>query len=202
MIPKRIIYCWFGGKEKPDGVKKCMNTWKEKMPDWEYLEINEDNFDINYNQYVKDAYENKHYAFVSDVARLWALYNYGGVYMDTDVWVYQQLDKFLDYDFFTGFEQSHYPVTATIGAVKENNLIKEMLDTYENKTFKTHQNWGEYETNTMIMSDILGKYFDRDMVGFQERNNEAIFPIKTFCYNEGEDEETYTKHLMFGSWQG
>ena len=99
MIPKRIIFCWFGGKEKPENVQNCINTWKQNMPDWEYLEINESNFDINYNEYVKSAYESKKWAFVSDVARLWALYNYGGVYMDTDVMVYKPLDKFLNYDF-------------------------------------------------------------------------------------------------------
>ena len=85
MIPKRIIYCWFGGKEKSNEIQKCINSWKEKMPDWEYLEINESNFNINYNDYVRRAYINKKWAYVSDVARLWSLYTYGGVYMDTDV---------------------------------------------------------------------------------------------------------------------
>lgn len=200
MIPKRIIFCWFGGKEKPDNVKNCIATWKEKMPDWEYLEINESNFDINYNDYVKNAYEKKHWAFVSDIARLWALYTYGGVYMDTDVVVYKPLDKFLAHSFFTGFEQCHYPVTATIGAEKDNELIKEMLDIYELKEFKTHENWWEYETNTMIMSDVLGKYFDRDRMEYQEKDNMAIYPRQTFCNSEEINENVYTKHLMLGNW--
>ena len=201
MIPKRIIFCWFGGKEKPDDVKGCIRTWKENMPDWEYLEINESNFDINYNEYVKSAYENKKWAYVSDVARLWALYNYGGIYMDTDVKVYKSLDKFLEYDFFTGFEQVHYSVTATMGAIKGNDLIKEMLDVYDNKVFQTHENWHEYETNTMIMSDIIGKYFDRDKMEYQKIDNMAIFPRETFCSWIGEKpDDVYTQHLMFGSW--
>lgn len=201
MIPKRIIFCWFGGKEKPDDVKECIRTWKENMPDWEYLEINESNFDINYNEYVKSAYENKKWAYVSDVARLWALYNYGGIYMDTDVKVYKSLDKFLEHDFFTGFEQVHYPVTATMGAIKGNDLIKEMLDVYDNKVFQTHENWYEYETNTMIMSDIIGKYFDRDKMEYQKIDNMVIFPRETFCSWIGEKpDDVYTQHLMFGSW--
>lgn len=199
-IDKRIIYCWFGGKEKPQSVINCMNTWKQFMPDWEYLEINESNFDINYNQYVKDAYENKKWAFVSDVARLWALYKYGGIYMDTDVLVYQPLDKFLNHEFFTGFEQVHYPVTATMGAKKGNRLIKELLDIYNIKQFKTHENWHEYETNTAIMSDIIGKYINRDRMEYQEINDIAIYPRHTFCYSEEQNEEVYTKHLMMGSW--
>lgn len=200
MIPKRIIYCWFGGNEKPQGVINCINTWKEKMPDWEYLEINEKNFNINYNDYTKKAYESKKWAYVSDVARLWALYNFGGVYMDTDVIVYQPLDVFLSYDFFTGFEQPHYPVTATMGAKKNDKLIKEMLDVYETKTFETHENWHEYETNTVIMSNIIGKYFDRDKVELQKKDNMAIYPVETFCSYKDLDERVYTKHCMFGSW--
>ena len=202
MIPKRIIFCWFGKKDKPENIQNCINSWKEHMPDWEYLEINENNFNINYNQYVKSAYENHKWAFVSDVARLWALYNLGGIYMDTDVLVYQPLDKFLKHSFFTGFEQQHYPVTATIGCNKGNTLVKEMLDVYDNKTFETHDNWHDYETNTMIMSDVIGKYFDRDNVVYQEKDDMAIYPRQTFCSHEALNDDVYTQHLMFGSWGG
>ena len=177
-----------------------MNTWKEKMPDWEYLEINESNFDINYNKYVEDAYNNKAWAFVSDVARLWALYEYGGIYMDTDVLVYQPLDKFLNHEFFTGFEQVHYPVTATMGAKQGNMLVKEMLDIYNVKKFETHENWHEYETNTVIMSDIIGKYIDRDKLEYQEADGIVVYPRETFCYHETLDDNVYTKHCMFGNW--
>lgn len=200
MIPKTIHYVWFGEKEKPEAVKKCIESWEKYMPDYEIKEWNENNFDINYNEYTKKAYENKKWAFVSDVARLWALYNYGGIYMDTDVLVYQPLDKFLKHKFFTGFEQNHYPVTATMGAEKGNNLVKEMLDIYDNKKFEIHKNWHDYETNTMIMSDIIGKYFDRDKTEYQEKDNMAIYPRKTFCSHEQLDNNVYTQHLMLGSW--
>jgi len=200
MIPKRIIYCWFGGKEKPENVKNCMATWKEQMPDWEYLEINESNFDINMNEFVKEAYENKAWAFVSDVARLWALYEYGGVYMDTDVIVYKPLDVFLNHKFFTGFEQIHYPVTATLGAEKGHFLIKQMLDCYSTKEFKLRENWADYETNTMIMSDFIGKFIDRDKVKYQENGGIAVYPRETFCYSENMNEGVFTRHCMFGNW--
>lgn len=202
MIPKNIIYVWVGGNPKPQKVLDCIETWKKYMPEpeWNYIEINEDTFDINKNKYCRDAYNCKKWAFVSDYLRLEALYNFGGIYMDTDVMVYQPLDKFLKHDFFTGFEQSHYPVTATMGAKKDNELIKEMIDVYNNKVFETHENWYEYETNTMIMSDIIGKYFDRDRMEYQEKDNMAIYPRETFCWHEVLDERVYTQHLMFGSW--
>lgn len=200
MIPKIIHYVWFGKGEKPEAVKNCIKSWKEHMPDYEIKEWNEDNFDINYNEFTKKSYEAKKWAFTSDVARLWALYNYGGIYMDTDVMVFQSLDKFLKHSFFTGFENVHYPVTATIGAEKENNLIKEMLDIYEIKKFETYDNWHDYETNTMIMSDIIGKYFDRDKVEYQEKDNMVIYPRETFCSHQQLDDNVYTQHLMLGSW--
>lgn len=199
-MPKRIIYCWFGGKPKPENVLNCIKTWKENMPDWEYIEINESNFNIHYNKYVESAYENKAWAFVSDVARLWALYELGGIYMDTDVIVYKPLDKFLKHEFFTGFEQPHYPVTATMGAQMGNSLIKEMLDVYNDKTFELKNNWTEYETNTMIMSDIIGKYIDRDKNEYQENNGIVVYPRETFCYNDIVNDNVYTKHCMFGNW--
>lgn len=171
-----------------------MKTWKEKLPDWELLEINESNFDIHYNKFVEEAYKNKKYAFVSDVARLWALYEYGGVYMDTDVIVNKNLDIFLGYDFFTGFEQPYYPVTAVMGSVKNNMLIREMLEVYDNKEFKVQDDWTKYETNTMIMSDVIGKYFDRYNDRLQEKDNMAIYPSNVFCKGD------YTKHLMTGMW--
>ena len=200
MIPKIIHYCWFGEKEKPDAVKNCMESWKRFMPNYELKEWNESNFDINYNDYTKRSYEAKKWAFVSDVARLYALYKEGGIYMDTDVLVYQPLDKFLKHSFFTGFEQSHFPVTATMGAEKGNKLIKEMLDIYNTKIFETHKNWHNYETNTMIMSDIIGKYFDRDNMEYQEKDNMAIYPKETFCSFKDLSDEVYTQHLMLGSW--
>ena len=200
MIPKKIHYIWFGKKEKPDGVKHCIETWKKYLPDYEITEWNEDNFDINYNGFTKRAYECQKWAFVSDVARLWVLYNEGGIYMDTDVEVYQPLDQFLKYDFFTGFEQRHYPVTATMGAIKGSNIIKEMLEEYNNKTFELKQNWHEYETNTMIMSDVIGRYFDRDKVELQEKDNMAIYPVETFCSSSEVNDKVYTRHWMFGSW--
>lgn len=201
-ISKNIIFVWVGGKPKPPKVLECIETWKKYMPEneWNYIEINDDTFDISENKYCKDAYDNKAWAFVSDYLRLKALYEYGGVYMDTDVMCYKPLDKFLQHKFFTGFEQPHYPVTATMGAEKGNKLVKEMLEVYNNKIFQMHNNWGDYETNTMIMSDIIGKYINRDKMEYQENNGIVVYPRETFCYSEEINDNIYTRHLMLGNW--
>ena len=104
MIPKKIHYFWFGGNEKPKSVKKCIDSWKKYCPDYEVIEWNESNFDIRCMPFVEQAYEAKKYAFVSDVARLMMIYEYGGIYMDTDVEVIKPLDNLLENKAYMGFE--------------------------------------------------------------------------------------------------
>ena len=201
MIPKKIHYIWFGKGEKNERVKHCIESWKKYLPDYEIIEWNEDNFDINYNDFTKSAYENKKWAFVSDVARLWVLYNEGGIYMDTDVEVYKPLDEFLNNEGFTGFEDVHYPVTATLGAVKGNPVIKMMLDYYNCIDFKLYDDWRDYikyqETNTCIMSNIFGLLgVDRDRNETQKIKHFTIYPQSYFFTKD----EGWTWHSFNGSW--
>ena len=189
MIPKIIHYCWFGKGEKNDLIKRCMESWKQYLPEYEIKEWNEDNFPINYNTFTKQAYEAKKWAFVSDVARLYALYHDGGIYVDTDVEVMKSLDEFLGNKAFTGFEMIGYPVCATMGAEAGNPLIKELLDYYNDKEF-------EEKTNTRIISDILEKKgIDRYKNEIQKIDNITIYPQEYFNDTTG-----YTKHWMSGSW--
>lgn len=122
-IPKIIHYCWFGRKEKPELIKKCIKSWNEVLVDYEIIEWNEENFKLN-NDFVKEAYQAGKYAFVSDYVRLHALYHYGGIYLDTDVEVYKPFDLFLQHDSFWGFEQGNYIATSTMGAKKIIPLSK------------------------------------------------------------------------------
>ena len=100
MIPKKIHYCWFGRGEKPKDALKCIESWKKFCPDYEILEWNEDNFDLTQNRYMKEAYEAKKWAFVSDYARLKIIYDNGGIYLDTDVEIIKPIDDLLcmEYD--------------------------------------------------------------------------------------------------------
>ena len=108
MIPKVIHYCWFGGNPLPELAQKCIASWKKYCPDYEIKEWNESNFDLNCCDYVREAYEAKKWAFVSDVARLYAMVHEGGIYMDTDVEVIAPLDSLLQYHAVSGFETEHY----------------------------------------------------------------------------------------------
>ena len=104
MIPKIIHYCWFGRNPLPKSAQKCIASWRKFFPDYEIKEWNEDNFDVNIIQYTKDAYAAKKYAFVSDYARFWILYHYGGVYFDTDVEVIRPMADIIERGAFMGLE--------------------------------------------------------------------------------------------------
>lgn len=201
MIPK-IIHCvWLGRGEKNKRAKLCIESWKRLLPDYEIIEWNEDNFDVNCNNWCKESYKNKKYAFTSDYVRLWALYNYGGIYMDTDVEVYKPLDKFLDEKGFTGFEAVNYPSTATLGAEKGNPVIKKMMEWYENHDFILYDDWRDYikneRTSTCVQSNILSELgIDRKRNEIQHIENFTVYPTDYFfTQNEG-----YTYHSFNGSW--
>ena len=106
MIPKVIHYCWFGRNTLPPLAVKCIESWKKYFPDYEIKEWNEENFNVNIIPYTKEAYEMKKYAFVSDYARFWILYHYGGLYFDTDVEVIRPMDDIIDKGPFMGCEKN------------------------------------------------------------------------------------------------
>lgn len=201
VIPKKIHYVWLGKGEKNERTLQCIESWKKFMPDYEIIEWNEDNFDINYNDFTRQSYAAKKYAFTSDVVRLYALYTEGGIYMDTDVEVYKPLDEFLNEEGFSGFEDINYPVCATMGAAKGNPVIKLMLDFYNCIDFIQYPIWTDYikyqETSTCIYSNLLGNLgIDRSKNEIQYIKHFTIYPTNYF-FTKGEG---YTWHSFGGSW--
>lgn len=143
MIPKIINYCWFGRNPLPDYAKKYIATWRKYLPDYEIKEWNEDNFDVNIIPYTQEAYQAKKYAFVSDYARFWILYHYGGVYFDTDVEVIKNMDDIIARGPFMGIENVATPdryetvgAGLGLGAEKGMPLYKQILDNYQKYHFR------------------------------------------------------------------
>lgn len=131
MIPKRIHYCWFGRKEKPRLAKKCIKSWKKYCPDYEIIEWNEDNFDIQAYPYAKYCYEHQNYAFLSDFVRLMVVYEFGGIYFDTDVELLRYPKNLMRYEAFFGFEnESNINTGIGFGAVKKHPIVHRMLEEY------------------------------------------------------------------------
>lgn len=132
MIPKKIHYCWFGRGEKSRLMKKCIESWKKFCPEYEIIEWNEDNFDVNYNSYTKYCYDKKKWAFLSDYVRLLIVNEYGGIYLDTDVEMIKNINHLLDYDAFFGFENEKYVASGLgFGAIAGHWALKEMMQQYD-----------------------------------------------------------------------
>ncbi|MHA7139551.1 glycosyltransferase family 32 protein [Rossellomorea arthrocnemi] len=206
-IPKSIHYCWFGGKEKPEIVKRCINSWKNHLQDYEVIEWNENNFNINENSYVKQAYESGKYAFVSDYVRVYALYHYGGIYLDTDVEVFKSFNDLLHLQSFWGFEQENYIATSTIGASKGNRLIKVFLDSYKSRTFIKDDGSLDELTNVASVTTILEHMGLERNGNYQEIEGIGVFYPQSFFSPYDyincryiNNENTYAMHHFYKSW--
>ncbi len=201
-IPRKIHYCWFGGRPKPLIIQKCMESWRRILPDYEVIEWNESNFDLSRYSYAKVAYDSGKMAFVTDIVRLWALYHYGGVYLDGDVEILQPLDRFLKHRAFTGHEIDDLWLTAVLGAEPGHPWIGMLLRHYEAAPF-------DCVPNTQVVTRLSRPLLEREVYSFKYlRDGVAIYPVDTFCgYNHQElrpivTENSYATHWFAGSWLG
>lgn len=208
MIPKIIHYCWFGNGEKPELAKKCIESWKKYCSDYELMEWNEQNFDISSAPlYVRQAYENKKWAFITDYVRLYAMVNYGGVYMDTDVEVIKPIDEFLNNRAFSGFEDGINIPTGIMASEKDFPLFKELLAYYDNIEFINQDGTLNTVTNVTIITGICENKGLLKNNKFQIIDGFAIYPEEYFCpidYESGKlkkTRDTYTIHWFAGSWR-
>lgn len=204
MIPKKIHYCWFGGKPLPNSVKKCIKSWKKFCPDYEIIEWNESNYDVNKIPFIQQAYQAKKYAFVSDYVRLDIIYFEGGIYLDTDVELLKNLDPLLVNQCFLAMELPGLVNTGLgFGAQKGHWFIKENMDFYRKIDFDTNN----IITCVKITTDLLKKYdfsFDNSK---QVVKDISIFPTEYFCPMNYQTKElkitdnTYSIHHYDATWQ-
>ena len=215
-IPKKIHYCWFGKNEMPQSALSCIETWKEHFKNYELVLWNEDNFDITSNQYVKEAYDAKKWAFVTDYVRLFALYHYGGIYMDTDVRVFKNLDRFLEHGYFSGYESKTLPEmipTGIIGAIQYHPFCRLCLEEYDHLTFIKEDGTMDFTTNVVRITEMANKQYGFTGNGEYQVFGEDIhiYPYDYFSGFNGErpygskdgydiTENTYTIHEFAGSW--
>lgn len=205
MIPKIIHYCWFGRAEIPPRLVKCIKSWEEHLSDYTFMRWDEDSFDISLTPWTKEAYDAKKYAFVSDYVRLVALEEYGGIYLDTDVFLKKSFDDFLDYQAFTGFEKESAVTSAIIGCEKHFPVIQEFLSFYDGRHFLNESGELNKEANVVMMTDILLKHGLRLDDSKQVVANMQVFPRVYFCpldfyHNDSSTEQTVAVHYFDASW--
>ncbi len=230
MIPKIIHYCWFGGAPMSPFILRCMATWSKVLPDYRLKLWSEDNFDVNTLPFVRDAYRAGKWAFVADYVRLYALYNEGGIYMDTDVKVMRSFDEFLTYNFFSSHEvhPQFYDTesmklnedmspksndqfvdcfgihSAVMGSVAGLPYIRDCMEQYANMSFYSAD-------GTLDMQGlIIGRYITREAYKYGYRFVDEDQLLKDNMMIKRSDifvgnmlylsEKSYAIHLCNGSW--
>lgn len=211
MIPKIIHYCWFGGKPLPKSAKKCIESWKKFLPDYEIKEWNESNFNINIIPYTSEAYRVAKYAFVSDYARFWILYKYGGIYFDTDVEVLRNMNDIIIRGPFMAREDrgEKYPEVATglvVACEPRDKVILEIIKRYNLSKFVNDKN----DRNIVNVVEIVSSLFINKGLTknnkVQKISNFFIYPREYFCPMDSRTgivkmtKNTYAIHWYAGSW--
>lgn len=207
MIPKKIHYCWFGGKPLPSAVKQCIATWEKYCPDFEITQWNESNFDINCHPFVRRAYEVKAWAFVSDYARLKVVYDNGGIYFDTDVELLKSVESLIYNECYIGVQQYGHQCTTGLGfgASKFNPIVLEMMKQYDGLVYQ-EENKAKLACpylNAKVFTD-LGYTYSTEV---QKVPGATIFPPRFFDPLAPGDnlenllcDETISIHHYSASW--
>ena len=205
-IPKIIHYCWFGGNPLPELALRCIESWKRYCPDYEIVRWDESNFDVNAWEYTKEAYAAKKWAFVSDVARLYAMVNFGGIYLDTDMELVKPIDDLLDHPSITGCERAGRASAGIMGCVKGFPLYREFLDRYSARRFLNADGTYNYTTIVDYFTELCVESGLESTSEIQFINNMAVFPPEYFYPLEQKTgkvlstKNTRTIHWFNGSW--
>ena len=206
-IPRKIHYCWFSENPIQESLQKCIDSWKEKCPDYEIICWNESNYDVNKRRYTAEAYANQKYGFVADVARFDILYEHGGIYLDTDVELLKSLDEMLYQEAFIGTEKwGNINSGGGCGAVPHHPMIKALLQSRENLSFVREDGKLNLDTNGIYET---GVFLDH---GFEVKNETqvidhmTVYPPKVFhpldyiTCEQSRVPETVSVHYFSGTW--
>lgn len=207
MIPKIIHYCWYGKKKMPRVVRKCIKSWKKFCPEYEIVCWNEENTNFHYNSYLWEAYQKKRWAFVSDVVRLMAVYEYGGIYLDTDVELLKPIDSLLINQAYFAKETLERVATGLgFGAEKHNWVVNLLLQDYKESHFIMENGQLDQTSCPKRLTKVLREIGLEEGSDIQNLNGCMIYPPEYFCPRQFGSkvikitDNTYSIHYFRGSW--
>lgn len=199
MIPKVIHYCWLSDDSVPDDLKRCMESWKNKLPDYEFVKWDFSKFDKNSSVWVREAFDNKKYAFACDYIRLFALYNYGGIYMDMDIEVLKSFNELLNQKRMMARERPDemWIEAGCFGAEKGEPFLAKCLDYYTDKHFINEN--GVFEDTPLPR--IMSKVYEENQFSFKLYDWHA-FTNKSYYTGEiSTTKDSFAIHHFAGSWK-
>lgn len=205
MIPSIIHFCWFGGETKPTYVKKCIKSWRRNFPDFELMEWNESNTDLNH-PFLERALKDKKWAFLSDFVRIQKLYEYGGLYLDTDLLMLKGIPEDLfKTNLLLGFENSNMVNGAFLGCCSQNPFIYQILEYYKNLENEKYENILIPKILTNFLQKLNGSNLKPGVYTWGTLlKREIIYPLpyklKEFHWKKFIKEDTVAVHLWAGSW--
>jgi len=209
MIPKIIHYCWFGRGPKPEEASRFIDGWRRLHPDFKVVEWNEDNFDVGCCTYVREAYERRKFAFVSDVARGQALLEMGGVYLDTDVELVARLDGLMACEGFIGFEYGNSIATSTMGFRPGHPLMRRYMEQYKHRAFVRADGSLDTTTNVVVLTRLasesgLGLTGQRQALpdGVVCHPMQVLSPMDYVNFTDHRDASTVAVHHYQHTWAG
>ena len=207
IIPKKIHYFWFGKGKIPEENRKCIDSWKRHCPDYEIIKWTEDNYDITKCRYMQQAYESRKWGFVPDYARLDVIYQYGGIYLDTDVELIKNLDDLLYQDAFVGFQRDFWVALGLgFGGKSGNSIFKEMREEYEKENFIQEGNKLNLTASPYYQTKVLRRHGLKCNNQLQYVNDITVFPTEVLDpqgYSFGSikiTKNTYSIHHYNESW--
>lgn len=215
-IPKIIHLCWFGHGEYDEKMKHCLKTWEEFAPDYKVMKWDEDTFDLDSCTYVRQAYDKKRWAFVTDYVRFKVLQQYGGIYMDTDMELVKPLDDLLDNETVLSFKQQalgmkQFGLTSGIIMTKANNtLFNPLIEQFEARSYINESGEEDVTPIAKFLTDLLRDRGIRQDNTLQSIDGVTVYPNEYLCptidldNNTGDvevTENTYAIHHFTGTWR-
>lgn len=196
MIPKIIHYCWLSNDPYPELIKRCISTWKKILPDYDFILWDTNKIDIRKNLWLKQTYENKKYAFAADYIRCYALYTYGGIYLDADVEILKSFNPLLHNEYMLGEEASGDIEAAVIGAEKGAAWLKDCLDYYENRAFIKEDGTFDMIPIPLLLNTVIKK----NKLKFKIKNYDYFSPKNYHLGTINITHNTYCIHHFDGKW--
>ncbi len=213
MIPKIIHYCWLSDDPMPEFVLKCISNWKDNLPDYKFMLWDKKQFDINSIPWVKQAYDVKKYAFAADYIRLYAVYKYGGIYLDTDVEILKPFDSLLHLPYFVGLEFNNRLIeAATFGGISGQKWMADVLEYYSNRNFILPNGNYDMKVLPLILKELIIQNYKKFEINESipvKYKNENIFYLFTSdffspksCYSRkiSCSKNTFSIHHFNATW--